>query len=268
MRFIVLCLLLSVNVPISAAQCTVELVGLRVVEKGIGKDHNQLRPFNWTPGTTLALRIDNKRGGILGLDAELSKLNYFTDDQGFDLMTKLEKKNLFMRREGFGSFPKVSDDGRALLFELTAPNVPSEKAKTLSANGIAVVQVATKSEAETIHGVKLVAGTEIKSSKITYTISEVGKPKWGDAVLQVKIKTEDDVSLIKSFSFKNADGEIIESHQSGTSRMGWNDKYTVEQSYTFNEKCETVDIHIETWLDKKNVEVPFDVTLGVGLGEH
>ena len=250
-----------------AAQAKVEAVGLRVVKSGIGEHKHELRPFNWMRGTSLAIRVSSEAGGILGIDNEQSKIIYFTDDQGLDLMHADDEPGHFMGQSGFGAFPRVSKDGRAVLFELNAPQVPSEKASALAANGQVLLQVASKFDTETVHGVKLIAGTEIKTTQLAFTVKEAGKPKWGNAAFQLTLETAGDIGLLKSVTFKTADGESVEVRESGTSRSSTNGKDLFGQVYTFKQEHDVLSVQFDIWNDKKSIAVPFDLTVGVGLGD-
>lgn len=261
MRVLVLCLL---SCWICAAEPSVEVVGLRVVAPGIGKDKQELRPFNWSPGTTVAVRVSHPDGGLLGCDKDASKLQLFTDDKGTDLTRAMEGVQNW-NNSSFGGFPAISKDGKALLLEINGSSLPLAGAQSLQAQGTIALSCASKFDTETVHNVSLTVNSVLKGKQLAYTITKTGKPDWGDAALQVSFKTTDDVSLVKSIVFKKPGGEPIDARQGMSSRMGFAGKYTTEVAYNFPEKIEAVDVVIETWTDKRTVMVPFDIQVDVGL---
>ncbi len=260
----VVCLLVMCWIPLIAAESAIEAVGLRIVGQGLGADQQDLRPFNWNSGTTIALRLHYPTGGILGIDKEKSALDILIDDKGTDL-TKAKPGANTWNNNGIGAFPTISKDGRYILLELNGSGLPIASATSIKAQGHIQLTCASKYESETLHNIDLKEGAVIKTKKATYTISKIGKPDWGDAELQVTLKTSDDTEVIKSIIFKKAGGPAIDVQQGFTSRMGWNGNYTTEIAYNFPKKIDKVDIFIETWMDKKNIKIPFDLQVGVGI---
>ena len=261
MRLLLLCLL---AVSAIAADPSITQVGLRIVGPGIGVDDQELRPFNWFAGTTVALRLKSADAGILGIDADASELKAFVDDKGTDLLKALPGQNSWSQK-GFGNSNAVSEDGMHMLFELIAPNTPAKGARLISVRGHVAMIQAKKFSSETLHAVSLTVGTKIKTAAVTYEITKLGKPQWGDAALAVSLKTTDDVDLIKALQFTDAQGAALEVDRGMSSRMGWAGNVTTEVTYNFKDKVETCTLVLESWTDRQVKMVPFDVDLSVGL---
>ena len=87
--------------------------GIRVIREAVGKDNDKLVPFN-------------------------------TFNKGTDLLTKAEGS---FQRPGFGSFPKISKDGKMAMVEIVGDGVPVAGATAIKAAGTLVVQTASKKEA-------------------------------------------------------------------------------------------------------------------------
>ena len=63
------------------------VAGIRVTGLGIGANGTELKPFNESPGTTIALSIQAPKGsGIVDIDDDTSKLESFADDKGNSLL--------------------------------------------------------------------------------------------------------------------------------------------------------------------------------------
>ena len=85
------------------------VAGVRVVGAGFGKNRDEIRAFNESPGVAVALVLKMPAGqGIVTLDEDDCELTSVTDDAGTDLGEQAQ----------YGSFPKTSDDGSVGLIEI------------------------------------------------------------------------------------------------------------------------------------------------------
>ena len=80
---------------------TLELSGLRVIQPTPG-DEQDLRPFGYDGGTTLALTLRRGAGGITAFDSEHSTIRSAVDDQGKDLTQPDDPTS--SSSGGFGAF--------------------------------------------------------------------------------------------------------------------------------------------------------------------
>ena len=108
-------------------------VGIRVTGPGFGANGTELRPFNESPGTVVALAIQAPRGGgIVDIDDHGSRLEVFADDKGQSLL-----------EEGrVGPFPKMAEDGSAALVEVEVRARPSAGSTSVGVQGIIAMTLA------------------------------------------------------------------------------------------------------------------------------
>lgn len=239
---------------------TVEACGLRIVGQGYGEGPD-MRPFNWTPGVSMVLRIVNPSGGLIGFDSDASKIESFVDDKGTDLL----KSDETYMPVGFSSSDDLSEDGKAALIEVDGGTPPAHGTREIHLKGVAVFVVATEKKTFTQKDVKLAADTEIKAGEISFVISKVGKPDWGDEPLEVTLKASTDLTSVAGVRFLDADGKEIESSVSSEMSMSFNESVTVERGYKLARKVDTATIEVTCWMNLEKVNVPVDVTTGVGF---
>ncbi len=240
---------------------TVKACGIRIAAEGYGGDQG-LRPFNWFKGTTVALLVEAPQGGLISYDDNASELTKLVDDKGTNLLVKAG-----FSTPGLSGFGEVSEDGKAMIVEAVGGEVPQAGAKTIQAQGKIVAQMATKKQTHTVNDVKLAKGGKIQAGPVDLTIEEVGKPGWGDMPMQVSLKADRDLTDIAAVRFLDEQGKAIESESAGSSRMSFGDQVTVTREYRLAREVEAVTVEIDVWTDLRTVEVPFDVTTGVGLGK-
>ena len=249
----------------AAAKPTVEVSGVRIVGEGYGKTRHgsELRAFNWSPGTAVAVLVKNPGGGLLELDRKASKLKKLADDKGTDLL-KTSKSSAFGAR-GFGMGSRISKDGKACMAELVSSGIPAKGAKEIVASGTMVFRFATQKKTFTHKNVALKPGTKVKAGAIAFEITKAGKPRWGDAALEIPLKTNTDISGIAGITFLDAAGKGIPSQEAGGSTMKMGKLITVEKGFQFKKKVTVATIAIDYWMDMKTLKIPFDVKATIGL---
>ncbi len=240
----------------------VSVRGIRVIGPAYGDEQNELTAFNWQTGTAVALLVERPGAGLISFDDDASKLESFTDDQG-DTLIKDEGFN----RGGFSPFANFSKDGKAAMIEVSGGGVPGEKARGVQLKGKLVFKVGSTKKTDAQKGVKLEKGSKITAGPVPFTIESAGKPDFGDAELQITLKTDKDTDTIAGIRFLAADGGEIESSEAGGSRMGFGGKVEIEKNYTLAKKVDAVTVEITHWTDMKTLEVPIDVKTGVGMAK-
>ena len=248
---------ITISPCLAGAPPSVSVKGLRIVAKGYS---DSLRPFNWTKGTTMVCLLMVPEGGIVDFAEKESTLDTFADDTGTSLLDPNEMFN-----SGFGSMADISRDGKAVMFEIRGTNLPAAGAAALKAAGTLVVRTATKKKSNRIDGVALKKGTTIQAAGMTLTITEVKKPDWGDAAIDVTFQTNQDPLRISAVHFYDASGNKIDSSQSGSSALGFQNVYTYTRTYGLSKKADTVSVEIVTWEDMKVRKLPFSATATLGL---
>lgn len=241
-----------------SAKASFRVAGIRVAAPA---DEDEMRPFNWSSGTTIALRLDFPAGGLIEIDEDASKLQAFVDDKGTNLLEGEER----FGNSGFGSFPKISEAGNAALIEITGPSVPAADAGKLIAKGTLVVRAATKKKTFTHKDVALKANGKIEAGSFPLTIKSFGKSDWQEDKNEVALTGKGDVSTIAEIRFLGADGKPLESDRISTMSFGSGESTNVEWSYTLPLNAKVVTVEIDYWQDMKTLELPFGVASGVGV---
>jgi len=253
----------SIGGPAKAGDdVTVEVRGLRIVGKGYGEGMKGLRPFNWSPGTTLAVLVTAPAGGLLKLDKDASKVDRLVDDKGTDLLQPGTSK---FSRPGFGHWARISKDGKACMVEVTGNGVPAKEAKEITATGTMVFKSATKKQTFRQKNVALQPGTKVAAGRIPLEITKVGKPSWGSDPVEVTFKTNTDLGPIAEIRFLGPDGKAIKSRGSGGSSFRTGGAMTVHRSYRLAKKATVVTIEIDYWMDLKVLKVPLSIKSSVGM---
>ena len=248
--------------PLSTAKVTVQ--GLRVVREGYGGDewgNTELKPLNaHEKGTTLAFLVVMPNGGLIDLDEDASKVNAFTDNTGKNLLEKRQ-----FGEPGFGDFLEISEDGKACMIDIEGGGIPSKGAMGIKASGTLAFKTATQKKDFMQKDVPFIVGSKINAGFVSFEIAEVGKPEWGDAQLEINLKTQQDISAVAEIKFLDATGQEIESNLSSWGSMGFGNRMTYQQSYTLAEKVNGGTILVSIWTDMKTQTIPFNINTGLGL---
>ncbi len=265
-----LCLLLFITSAgiLSAAGVSVQVRGLRIVGPGMGKDNQELRPFNWTEGTDLAVLVVKPGGGLISFDDDKSTLKAFIDNKGTNLLEKKKSgsgSSFSFGRAGFEHSPSFSKDRTACLIEIQGKRVPAKGATAIMATGTLVFNCGSKTKTFTQKDLSFKKGTKVKAGPVQFTIKEVGKPQWGDAAMAVTFEAKQDISAIKEISFLDAQGKKIPAERGGSSTTRFGGSVTIEKAYNFKTKREGATVVITCWTDMKAVSVPFKIQTSVGL---
>jgi hypothetical protein len=246
---------------LAAEETTITVEGIRIVSQGY-TGQEDMRAFSWTEGTTLCLLVFREKGGIVDFRKDDSQLEVMTDDKGTDL-TKTERKSTWSASAGFGGFPKKSDDGKAILLEVTAPSVPAPDAAAVTLKGKIVLSVGKETKTTENKDTPITIDSKVKAGDMEFEISSVGKPSWGDAKLCVTFNGKGDSSVIKDIQFFDESGKEVEAERSMTS--SWGDSF--QWQYNLSEKVNSANIKVITWTDLRNVAVPFEIKAGIGVGK-
>ncbi len=256
----------------SPAEPTIKAAGIRVIretyepEKGDGDSFGNMSSFatfnTFGTGTDLALLVLPGEGALIDLNLDDSELTAFEDDKGTDLLTETEGFD----GDGFASFPSVEESGAAAMVEIEASGLPAAGATSLSAEGVLVIGTASEKKAERSAAFELAEGTEIEVGGIALKVEGVGEPSFGDHALELEFETRDRaIERVASVRFFDAAGAEIESSGAGSSRMGFNNKFTYGRSYSLAKKpAGKITVEFELWADYVEHKVPFSVTAGLG----
>lgn len=261
-----LALVTALSAPALLAQkAAVEAKGIRIVGEGYGKTEfgAELRPFNWSPGTSIALLVLHSAGGLIEIDEDASKFTQFTDDKG----TKLDaKKSKFGNNAVNISFPKISKDGKAALVELGVDGLPAKGASSISVKGEIAAVTGSKKKTEKSVAIGLKKGQKITVGKYKFEVSKVAKPQFGEDPLEITLDVKGgDLDKVAKFQFLKPDGTPIKTSDSGSSTMSFGKLKSVSKSFRIGEKATKAILSLELWLDRKAVKIPVDVKVSVGF---
>jgi len=253
-RFLLPLFLLATMAPRMAAQSpTVEFSGVQFVARSYGTGNDALRPFQqFDDGVKVAILVKSEAGGITALDLKKgSTIETFTDDKG----TKLLKPSTF--KNGFGSFPKVSDDGKAAIITVEGTEVPAAGASSIQLKGKVGVTMATTKE--TVKGGKVAAGGKLTCGALSLTVKQLEK---SGSDVAVELETSASTEQIAEMRWLDAAGKVLVAKRESSSQMGFGGKVTYSESWSV--KGSPASVEFVRWTDLKAVAVPFSFEIAVG----
>ena len=230
----------------------VQLAGVRIVGPGYGLNGTELRAFHQQSGTTLALAVqapENKK--IVEVDDSKCSLVEFTDDRGHNLLDGVD----------WGGFPKISEDGRVALIEVTSKERPSQDASRLFVKGTIHLRVAASESTEKIQNLKLEVGTKANVRQEVIQVMKVQEENDGlTLVLQLNRKFTDNM---KDIRFYTAKGNPVEIWGRGSFTFG----NASQMEYNLDTKSapEALKVEIDLWEELEIVNLPFEIESGVGF---
>ena len=242
---------LIVSVP---ADTPVEVVGVQIVQKAYGeKEFQMLVPFNsFKTGIEIGLGFSMKDGGIIKIDEDASVLETFADDKGTNLIVK------DFGRQGFGPFPKRSEDGKAGIISLASSKLPAAGATEVTAKGKIAMTTASTKKAERSKIVELKKGATLTLGKINFKVVKVeGKGE----TKQISLETNDSIDALAEVRFIGENNAKLETERRGSGSMGFAGKKTYSIDYEIKEASAKVIMEADLWQDVKQVFLPFDIAV-------
>ena len=240
------------------------MAGLQVVGKEYQEEgtKEELRAFNWSPGTNIALLLKSDDKAIVGFDKEKSTLSRFGDDKGTDF---LKVKRRFSDQPFSFGMEQESESRKALMTTLESDALPVSGATSITVAGELVLSLASKSELQKSEKVAVKKGVKFVVAGQTFTIKEAEKPKWGEDKLEITLESSVDLKSFRRVVFYGPDGKEIASERGMWSSMGMFGKKTYQTSYRFKVKPEELVMGLDAWTDLEVVKVPLDLKIGAGL---
>jgi len=213
----------------------------------------QLAFFGTFARTSVAIELSRDAGGIIGLEDGSCRLARFADDRG----TNLVKKDAF---PGPFELSRVSDDGRHLVFSVASDALPDPVAARLSLAGKLALRVATAQETFTAEDVDLDEGARFGVGGFALEVRGNEPSEWGEGYA-LTVASKRDLGTIVSWALVLDDGTEVELRPSmSMSGMGqW------EQTLQLDREIEQAHFRITCWKDLQVVELPFEVSAGLGL---
>ena len=244
---------------------TVKSIGLRVIREVVGEKNDKLVPFNtFDSGTSVALLIESGGASIIKVDDNASKIDSFKDDGGNELMVKPKSKGF--NRNGMGSFPRISKDGKSAMVEINAVGVPDAKAGKVVVEGTLVLQLASKKKTIKSAPFELKKDAVVKVGDIEMKLKDFGKRSFGEEGVEVEFLTSNKaITLVAGVKFYDESGTQIESEAGDASQMGFGNKYTYGRSYELMKAVKgKLVVEFEVWTDMVEKKVPFKIAAGAG----
>ena len=262
-RLVCLLTSLSLSVGVTTAD-DVSVAGIRVTGDGYGKTQfgAELRPFSWTSGTSIALLISRPEGGLIDFSDDKSKVATVVDDTGNRLDEGESKFGQPPARFAMGT---VSKDGKAGMIELTTLGRPAADAKSITASGTLVLVTGTSQETRKSKPFKLAKGTKVEVGDLSFEITTTGKPRFGRGEAAISLRTKQSIDTVAEWELLKTDGTAVESRAGATMRMGFAGNTTTDKELILDQQLEEGILLLKVWTDRKEVEVPIDLTVAVGF---
>ena len=227
----------------------ISVVGLRVVGPGLGRNREEIKPFDARPGVAVALAVRMPPGqGIIDLDEDDCELTSVTDDAGTDLGEHAQ----------YGSFPKTSEDGSVGLIEIESRLRPAATATAVLAEGTLIFDASPGSKPTKIADVKLEKGRTFELGTATVTLAEVTR---GDTTSIELALPRAVLYAIRDVTFLDATGKPLEASRTGRGYM--NDDASI--AYRITGAGAAVTMEFDLWQDVQQRKVPFRIKAGLSL---
>ncbi len=236
----------------SAQSLAAEYAGIQIVAQSYGDKNNALRPFQaFDDGVKVAFLVKSPAGGIIGVESKQGSIETFVDDKGTKLHVAGDFKN------GFGSFPGISQDGKAAMFTVEGTIAPAAGATKVTVKGKVSLQVATTKE--TVKGGAVTKGGKLTFKTLAMTLKKVEKQ---GSDTRVEVESPQSMNAIVEVNWLDAAGKKLEGEAGGSGSFGFGGKTTFSREWTV--KGTPASVEFVGWTDMKSVSVPFDTTVAIG----
>ena len=230
-----------------------EFAGIQMVAQSYGDKNNALRPFQtFDDGVKVAFLVKNPAGGIIGVEAKQGTIESFVDDKGTKLHAEGEFKN------GFGSFPGISKDGKAAMFTVEGTTAPAAGATRITVKGKIGLQLATKKE--TVKGGAVTKGGKLAFKTLTMSVKKLEK---SGSDTQVEVESAQSMDTIVEVNWLDAAGKKLEADDGSRGSFGFGGKTTYTRDWTV--KGTPASVEFVGWTDMKSLSVPFETTVAIGV---
>ena len=231
---------------------TVTVSGLRIVGPGHGLNGSELQAFHEQSGTTLALVVqapENRK--IVEIDDDGCSLVELMDDHGHNLLDGVR----------WGGFPRISDDGRLALIEVSSKSRPSKDATRIRVRGIIQMRVAASAVTEKIDHLKMEVGYEASFRDETMKVMKA-ETEDGSLTLVVQISRSLQ-SNMKDIRFTTKNGDPVEIWGRGSFTFG----NAAQMEYNLDTESipESLSVEIDLWQELESLDVSFELATGLGL---
>jgi hypothetical protein len=238
------------------AKTKVEVAGVKIIHKSYGDGFNGLRPLNDSVGTKVALFIKTP-GNALNFLPKKSTIHAFADDKGNSLM---KDKSFF---QGFGSWPKVSKDGKVVLITLQGSKAPTAGTKNIIVKADLVIVSGSKTKLIKSEKTKIAKDVVVKVGDYEYKLTQFGKPNWGKEPFHVVLQSHKNSPEIASVTFLTADGKAVKTKPNGKSISSGGGSITINETFNLGQKLEECIVQLKVYTDMKVHTIPVDMKIGL-----
>lgn len=221
-------------------------------------------PFDFRPsaraGTALTLWVDGFEADIVKLDGDRSRISAATDAAGKDLLAVPGGDDGFPN-SALGSFPRVRDDGRAMLADVNLPGLATGGGP-LSIKGELVVVVATGTATAVSDPVPAGPG-KVTVGDHVLEIKSIGPNSWNPEQSELTLTASAAfTSTVKAWTIRGDDGAML-SEGGPQSTMTMDD--FAQLTFPLDAKPAQLTFELEVYEGLADVAVPLDLSVGIGL---
>jgi len=230
----------------------VAVVGYRVVGPPLGTEEDNVRPFNWSAGTTVVVGVQVQPPyGLVALDKDRSSIA-LTDSSG----KALDSPEI-------GWSPDFTKERTSAMLDLQAKGLPGADATSVSAKGSLMFTASTGIKTLKVPNVKLETGTVFKLGTVPVTVGDIGDGYGNGPTVEFK-GTKAGLSIIKTLRAKDAKGTAVETSWSSTG--GFNEEWAMTWTFKTDKKGGVYSLEFDVWDGLRDLNVPIDVKTGMGVG--
>ncbi len=212
--------------------------------------------------TSLRLLISDSGRQFLKLDEQASRIDRFSDGKETDLLGG----ERFAGKPGWLGIagPRISRDGHHCLVPIRSEKTPAVGASELQLKGTLVVLCGSGEETGEQEELPLREGSKMTAGPVPMTVSEVRDAPFGGQ-LAVQMTYHESDHAIKEIRWFNEFGQPIKAEVQTHGSMGFGGKRTYTKTWVLNKRVGTVGLKITYFSEVEAVEVPVDLSIGVGL---
>lgn len=236
-----------------------EIVGISVTRPAPESEFGGSMVPGRSPGVEVHLRIEDPKAFFISAGSE--------DQAGegkpaiFDSTGKE-----FPAGMSFGFNTSISEDGHAVTFPVSTPELPSSGASGLHVRGT-VVLIAGRDSVTEETALTLTPGTEIRLGGVAAKLSTVEDNSFGEEGLMLGFESSKPFDAIQELVFLDEKGTVLESGSAGSGSFGFNDQMTYSRNYALVAKPEKVTLRVRYFKATEAVKIPVDLPVTLSLGK-
>ena len=250
----------------AAQQSDVKVVGVRVVGEGYGESEYgsaELRPFNWSSGTTVCVLLNYPSGGLIEIDEKKSVVSKWTDNKDRSVMTK---KSKFSGKVVELSSSGISEDGKAAMIEITTGSLPEKGATSLKIVGEVHVASGSKTKTEKSAVTAMKKGTKFEFAGLKFKVNSAGKPKWGNDKYSIELNYSGKADALKKIVFFTKDGKPLKANPlANSSFSSFGKKVQSTAEFGFPKPVDKLIVGAEFWTDRSSQKIPLEFEVSLGM---